>query len=250
MNISSFEQDVLYTHWTYYAIPFCKYNIVLIVARAQYNICICLEHRSVFMHQPPPAFPFEFPAISMKAIIASQTAAVKAAKQAQALQTAIAVNACSLPEKSMFASGSKNSKQPVILFAMVCLIINHLSATNPAATLQARIVITAAITQITQLSNCSFGRTLAAYDAAKHKSDMLSSIAPLSLSVCNLRAIMSSIISDNPQYAYTMQNGTVPYLIGNNATYTAIRVKVTIFAALSCSTLFLHFIPRSVHGLK
>ena len=93
MNISSFEQDVLYTHWTYYAIPFCKYNIVLIVARAQYNICICLEHRSVFMHQPPPAFPFEFPAISMKVIIASQTAAVKAAKQAQALQTAIAVNA-------------------------------------------------------------------------------------------------------------------------------------------------------------
>ena len=173
MNISSFEQDVLYTHWTYYAIPFCKYNIVLIVARAQYNICICLEHRSVFMHQPPPAFPFEFPAISMKVIIASQTAAFKAAKQAQALQTAIAVNACSLPEKSMFANGSKNSKQPVILFAMVCLIINHLSATNPAATLQAQIVITAAI-----------------------------------------------------------------------------RVKVTIFAALSCSTLFLHFIPRSVHGLK
>ena len=160
LNISSFEQDVLYTHWTYYAIPFCKYNIVLIVARAQYNICICLEHRSVFMHQPPPAFPFEFPAISMKVIIASQTAAVKAAKQAQALQTAIAVNACSLPEKSMFANGSKNSKQPVILFAMVGLIINHLSATNPAATLQAQIVITAAITQITQLSNCSFGRTL------------------------------------------------------------------------------------------
>ena len=113
MNISSFEQDVLYTHWTYCAIPFCKYNIVLIVARAQYNICICLEHKSVFMHQPPPAFPFEFPAISIKVIIASQTAAVKAAKQAQALQTAIAVNACSLPEKSMFASGSKNSKQPV-----------------------------------------------------------------------------------------------------------------------------------------
>ena len=92
------------------------------------------------MHQPPPAFPFEFPAISMKVIIASQTAAVKAAKQAQALQTAIAVNAFSLPEKSMFANGSKNSKQPVILFAMVCLIINHLSATNPAATLQAQIV--------------------------------------------------------------------------------------------------------------
>ena len=126
----------------------------------------------MFMHQPPPAFPFEFPAISMKVIIASQTAAVKAAKQAQALQTAIAVNACSLPEKSMFASGSKNSKQPVILFAMVYLIINHLSATNPAATLQAQIVIKAAITQITQLSNCSFGRTLAASDAAKHKSDI------------------------------------------------------------------------------
>ena len=72
---------------------------------------------------------------------------------------------------------------------MVCLIINHLSATNPAATLQAQIVITAAITQITQLSNCSFGRTLAAYDAAKHKSDMLSSIAPISLSVCNLHVI-------------------------------------------------------------
>ena len=189
MNISSFEQDALYTHWTYYAIPFCKYNIVLIVARAQYNICICLEHSSVFMHQPPPVFPFEFPAISMKVIIAFQTAAVKAAKQAQALQTAIAVNACSLPEKSRFASGSKNSKQPVILFAMVCLIINHLSATNPAATLQAQIVITAAITQITQLSNCSFGRTLAAYDAAKHKSDIPSSIAPISLSVCNLHVI-------------------------------------------------------------
>ncbi len=125
----------------------------------------------------------------MKVIIASQTAAVKAAKQAQALQTAIAVNACSLPEKSMFAIGSKNSKQPVILFAMVCLIINHLSAMNPAATLQAQIVITAAITQITQLSNCSFGRTLAAYDAAKHKSYMLSSIAPISLSVCNLYVI-------------------------------------------------------------
>ena len=90
---------------------------------------------------------------------------------------------------SMFANGSKNSKQPVILFAMVCLIINHLSATNPAATLQAQIVITAAITQITQLSNYSFGRTLAAYDAAKHKSDMLSSIAPISLSVCNLHVI-------------------------------------------------------------
>ena len=86
LNISSFEQDVLYTHWTYYAIPFCKYNIVLIVARAQYNICICWEHKSVFMHQPPPVFPFEFPAISMKVIIASQTSAVKAAKQAQALQ--------------------------------------------------------------------------------------------------------------------------------------------------------------------
>ena len=114
----------------------------------------------MFMNQPPPAFPFEFPAISMKVIIASKTAAVKAAKQAQALQTAIAVNACSLPEKSRFASGSKNSKQLVILFAMVCLIINHLSATNPAATLQAQIVITAAITQITQLSNCIFGRTL------------------------------------------------------------------------------------------
>ena len=40
----------------------------------------------MFMHQPPPVFPFEFPAISMKVIIASQTAAVKAAKQAQALQ--------------------------------------------------------------------------------------------------------------------------------------------------------------------
>ena len=151
---------------------------------------------------------------------------------------------------SMFANGSKNSKQPVILFAMVGLIINRLSATNPAATLQARIVITAAITQITQLSNCSFGRTLAAYDAAKHKSDMLSSIAPFSLSVCNLRAIMPSIISYNPQYAYTIQSCTVPYLIGSNAAYTAIRIKVTIFAALSCSTLFLRFIPRSVHGLK
>ena len=75
LHISSFEQDVLYTHWTYYAIPFCKYNIVLIVARAQYNICICLEHKSAFMHQPSPAFPFEFSAVSMNASIAPQSAA-------------------------------------------------------------------------------------------------------------------------------------------------------------------------------